>query len=870
MLSSLKQVQYPNVIINDLIIRNASTGMLANSSGEFAQGIAEQQSLEINLIKEAKSIDPLGVYSLSFVEDMEEPHVSGSLILVDKSNIFDNLGIRTNAEIEMDISFGDTIDNNFNYKVNKKKLFFNIVDIETINDIASQDVNRDVGTPNYLNIRFSSKEFVHSDFVGHSINYDRVLKTFDNFIGPISAEYNYTIGYDGKTTSTIKTDKIDDQIKIKTKVEKDKDQYGNIVMTLPQESNTWPAENPTFFGNLITRYNQERKSTFSNRPPKGFKSHATSNDIWIKPEYFFYPSFKNSSIPRLTQLIHYVKNYACLKEDPNFVDFMFWEDLDGFNFKSIAKMVQESSGDTPLFFPDSNPQNMEAIISLDVIKDTEPMDLIASGALVSEYIRVKPNWKSPYRNILSGEEQYSKELIKYSYKEDILERSSPIKRINDVIITNKRWPLDNRGYSPFSSSELNITSIKSDFNSMAFRISDEIYGFYDSAQYNSKYSPWWSFLDKNNKGFTYKSVGTIDYNGDQQGLTYNFNKLNRLEEEYWQSQFDFCELPGTALHVIYNKIKWPLEENRQKYVEAKKLNEKWKFYFDNICCERKVPLNFFALLTGADKIYGGLSGTSFQADPGGIYAYKWVEVEFWPREDVDAILKTGDEIIKFENQESYPFVFVKPKGALEGTIPLTRKYENKIKKYDIKGSESKAGQTYLTKDTRAYNINEILNCVGLTFPKGFDTSKIPTSVKTNLKDCKFFITNPGLAFPIDDTKTTCKTSYPKGFEMMPIGTFRFANECSDSQKWPFGRIVQMHAIPREIMQTIAKGEQGLTGICSAGSGGASITVTPMLGSSETTITLSKETKSESEKAKYLFVFDVVNAHDGLCDNTCSV
>ena len=179
-------------------------------------------------------------------------------------------------------------------------------------------------------------------------------------------------------------------------------------------------------------------------------------------------------------------------------------------------MVYEAPEEVPTYFPDSNPHNMEAILSMEIVKDIEPMELIASGALTSEYIRVKPNWKSPYRNVLSGEEQYQRKLIKYSYKEDLYERPSGKlnKYANDTIITNKRWG-NKKGYSPFSLGELNITSIKGDFNASSFRISDEIYGFYDSTPYNSKYSPWWTFLDEKSKGFTFAGA-TLDFNGDKQ------------------------------------------------------------------------------------------------------------------------------------------------------------------------------------------------------------------------------------------------------------------------------------------------------------------------------------------------------------------
>jgi hypothetical protein len=397
-------------------------------------------------------------------------------------------------------------------------------------------------------------------------------------------------------------------------------------------------------------------------------------------------------------------------------------------------------------------------------------------------------------------------------------------------------------------------------------MSDEIYGFYDTTILNAKKTASWNFLDINYTGFTY-TFGTKDYDKDGSGLLYKDKQSipTRLEEEFWQSQYDFCELSGGGLYIV-NNIKRKLQDNRKKYADAKKTNDQWKFYLENICCERKVPSNFFALLTDAKKIYGG-DGITFTNDSVGIYAYDWVEVEFWPKNSAEYILKEGQEIVKFINDESFPFVFVKPSGALEGHGVVQVQYDPKSIPDPDPTPAGPGADLYYTKDTRAYNLSELLNSTGLT---GTIPPNIPASLTTAIKECQMFLASPGLSSPRDRTKTGCKTSYPDGFSMLPAGGFRFIGSCSDARemdKTPlfFGKIVQMNVIPREIMQTIVKGEQGITGVTAFNS-------TKKDGNTIDGVVVKPTDNKEVNafNASYLFLFDSVNAHDGLCDSTCAI
>jgi hypothetical protein len=300
-----------------------------------------------------------------------------------------------------------------------------------------------------------------------------------------------------------------------------------------------------------------------------------------------------------------------------------------------------------------------------------------------------------------------------------------------------------------------------------------------------------------------------------------------MEVKYWRAQFDFCELPGTWLRKIYKEIKWPLVESRQLYAEEKRLKKKWEVYKNSVCCVRPVPETFFAVLTGAEKIYGSNGTINYEVDQdiekdsSGVWKYTWTEVEFWPRDQAASILSDPFyQIIEFEDN-SFPFVFIKPQGAAQGMAPP----EPNIEEFP---------------DTRAYNLNEILNS---RIPDDFELYGGNAGPWT-------LMMNPGISDGLGVTANKGSlSSYPNNFAMMPVGKFRvLTGDCppafDDDGTQPFtddfyfgGRIVQMYRIPKETLTGI----QGIS-----------------LASSDIF------TQKTSIPTDNLYLFDVENGHDGLC------
>jgi len=720
--------------------------------------------------------------SITLDEDMFAESIFGTLQFFDSSNIIDQLNLSSFDELEFII---DSVVYNFR-----------VLDVQSQTDFASKKMHGPAGIPVKTTIRFTSDEFLYR-------NMD--VQLLQNFIGKISK------------TGAERNGDLTAEPSMPVSIEDEKDMDGLVQFTMRlmsgAEKNNTKAFTQDSFG-------------WSKKP---LEAHDTFNDIWVKVDPSLYPWFKLGNSLRISQLMNYVCEYACLAEDPTSVDFFFWEDLDKWNFKSVTALAADKNNFKGTYFPGLNENLENAIVSMEIISETAPAKLLSNGAFFSEYIRVKPNWVNPYRKFVDTTGNITKEHITYEYLQDI---KKP--RI--------------AAFPPFTEDVLKeIRDIDFPFNTN--RSTDVSYGYYNHGTYNNQNSPWWDFYNFNYDGYWGERSNRLRGINDEKTL---FAKnpasaeVPRIDQDYWQAQFDFSELPGCFLLKIYKQIKWPLTNARTEYAKIKKFQKELEVYKRKICCERDVPQNFFALLVGADKIYGG-DGTDFpygkvyKEDPGGIYAYRWIEVEMWPREDVESILNTSQQIIEFEDS-GFPFVFVSPKWALEGN----RSEKRETKETDENGEEITV-KSY-TPDTRGFNLNEILNSLA---PKSFENNQKTLLMGPGIS------TNLGISGSVDISNAV---SYPNKFSMLPVGKFRIVSEYCPEQSFTGeavisgitgnkggfyfgGRIVQMSAIPNTSLDTIKIGNVNV--------------VEQSEGSSEQIL---KPARS------HLFLFDVPNSHDGLCQD----
>lgn len=711
--------------------------------------------------------------NIIITEDMFAESILGTLEFYDSTFIMDQLNL-------------SSFDNVF-FTLDGTDYEFRITSINISGDLADKAIHGPSGTTNKVTIQFASDEFVYRNFDANFI---------DNFIGKISKSAT-----EGSSSIGIE---VPDGF--------DAGEYHKAE-----------GEMPTI-GFVQKIMSIEKMTSYSKKP---LESHNTYNDIWVKTENFFYPFYKIGNNLRVSQVMNYICEYACYEENKHAANFFFWEDLKNWNFKCIEGLLAGTTNAKGSYnlsgMRGQDEHYQDTVVSMEVINDISPIKLFDSGCLFSEYVRVVPDWANPYRAFVDVGGGLKRTEISYNYKDDAKKwkHISPNDVVTDDVLENIR--------------------VLNDYGTN--RISDLNYGFY-SPPYNAKSSVWWNFYDFTNNWYIGDKMGLAEEDGGESIKKYSdyekrpsVKEISRLENDYWQSQYDFSELPGAFLHTIYTKIKWPLSVARRDYAVAKTTQTQWDVYKNVICCDKisssgsEIP-EFFAFVYAADKIYGGngittSDGVTYANDPGGIYAYWWREVEIWPRSEVEGILDSSYEVVEFVNEKnSFPFVFVSSPTSLKG------------------GYTAGVAIGYTGPDTRAYNLSEILNT---TIPREFE-------------DANEYVTltmNPGVStvLDIDDVDRKTYTSYPKKYQMMPVGNFRVISDtCPDfsqsgtqipiSKKeknkagmYYGGRIVQMKTLFADELQFI----RGFT--------------------AEKRFPLKKQ-------RPFIFVFDTDNTHDGLCTGDC--
>ena len=707
-------------------------------------------------------------------EDMFSEAIFGSISFFDSSYIVDQLNL--NSSLDSVYFTLNAYETNHVYK---------ILDVNITTDLASKQVHGPVGTVNKVTIQFSSDSFINK-------NFDTLFNA--NYIGKIS----------------------------KTSTGTESESEPGTELAPPgfdvAEYQEQEAKMEGFVQHLMEKYN----STLGNIGQKHLNADDTHNDIWIKTENFFYPMFKIGNNLRISQLMNYVCEYACYKTNPKAVNFFFWEDTQNWNFKCIESLLSDPNNFKGTYnlagYRAQSENYSDTIVSMEVISDTSPVKLYDSGGVFSEYIRVKPDWGNPYRGFMDSTNNLHCEQITYNYKDDTGGNtgSGKWKRIAN--------------FSPFTDFILDKYKTKQDYG--AVRISDLNYGFYSNT-YNTKDLPWWNYYDFSSPhGYTGDKMGLsadkggmeIKSKGDLFSKHPGSKEVSRIDSEYWQAQYDFSELPGAFLRTIYKDIKWALTDARTKYAEAKAIKTQWDVYRNTICCDYDSSFQsstFFAYLWASTLISGSA--------PGGVYEYKWKQVELWPRSEIENMTDTSYEIIK---SETAPFFFV-----------------------FISSSKLASG--------KAYNLNELLNSYA---PSNFENANGISGSVDGIGEPNLHTTltiGPGISVPDDVMPADIKkyaTSYPVNYKMRAIGSYRITNQfCNEkmpknsassgedginigntgaagrnNKNYYGGKIVQMRKVPASMMKDL----KGFT-----------------LG--------------DNKQAPYIYLFDSENAHDGMCSQGCT-
>jgi len=494
-------------------------------------------------------------------------------------------------------------------------------------------------------------------------------------------------------------------------------------------------------GELADKYFNPEATKYS-KAQNEMDIEGTHNSIWLKAHPNLYPWGKSTNTMSLMQTMTNLAENS-ITEDMKHSNFLFWADWDGYHFKSVNKMIEDtkipkSSEGAPDLTTPHVYQRSDGTTQLKYLegkgdpkilyqKESRGYDHLGNwqdGVYSSYYEHTEPNYSDPYVDYLDSSSQHPSKIIDYDYHRDWEEWNTieEYKIISDEIDTSldKENPQKNRLY----------------------RHDNDIYGYF---------SPYLN--DPNPKSYDFITSRL------EQG---NRGKSNSI---YWQSQGDFCNYSIADLEKVYKKIIKPSEENYKEFLRIKNLKEKWNVYRHSICCDKQdIKKQFLAVIDDAALI----SDDGGTPNRGGIYEYSWREVEIWPTGAINGYCTEGDEEPEILSSDDAPLSVVVVPCGLQG------------KHFMDTGDNGEEPSIPSQWTNGAYNINELLN------------TKIGDDVYVG----------PGVNVADDDFN-----DYPEAYQMMPVGGyFKVGDDpCANDHEETIHfhkHVVQMYRLPAYMLECI--------------------------------------------------------------------
>ena len=247
----------------------------------------------------------------------------------------------------------------------------------------------------------------------------------------------------------------------------------------------------------------------------------TENAIWFKGNNATYPGGRRTPYLELGRLINYVVENSVSENNTSAVNYMFWQDLNKWHFRSIDSLINlQQSPRTYKISMDKN--GKDKILNFRVTKQIDQSELINSDAYKSFYIHAEPNHDDPYSDYMPVNDKIKRQRVDYDHTVD---------------------------YGSWSHIEEN--SVLPDFlqyeNSNANEINDDINGWFSADEYNDNYETKFDYYKNDN----------------------HKNAMN-----CWQTNFDQTDLDYQLLKKIRNGVIIPSKINYNLYVKKRLLKEK--------------------------------------------------------------------------------------------------------------------------------------------------------------------------------------------------------------------------------------------------------------------------------------------------------
>ena len=375
-------------------------------------------------------------------------------------------------------------------KLGNQNLLFEVTNVKNTVDLANSEYQNAAENVKVLTIEFMSKSLLTKQFLSSMLE-------DENFMGPIISKEGSSFTLEGSEPTEI--------------VMKGFDQYLKAKFDITLDAN------------------------------------ETFNYCYLKKNNISYPWGKIKGQATILQTMQWLAENAVDATNTAAVNYLFWQDLQGYHFRSIESLISTSQDSGTKFeynFSDID-QEPNTIHNFETISEFDILNLIDSDTYFSWYERILPDYADPYLDFVDSSDALIRKNIVFSLEEEY----------------DKTLHLeDGRVFQTGITQDIATQYTKL---SESHRIDDDVYGFYSKNRYNTPHPQEWDYL----------------------GLSADSRNSNVV----WLNQFDLDDEVYPEIAYAYDKlIKKPLIANREKYVKLKNDKRKWEVYRCSLCCSEQL------------------------------------------------------------------------------------------------------------------------------------------------------------------------------------------------------------------------------------------------------------------------------------------
>ena len=360
---------------------------------------------------------------------------------------------------------------------------------------------------------------------------------------------------------------------------------------------------------------------------------GTSNVVWIRKNNNLYPWGKDVGNQTLLQLINNLTENSVTAEDYNDkkgFNYLFYRDIDRWNYKSVNKIIKDAEEDEDLIrnytISDVDIDNEEweygdpRLLSLVDFNDWNHLGFWEGGAYSSYYELIKPYYDDPYFNYLDFSTTHHGPELRYGLKTVVNEDDSEntISSYGQRQIIDWDYQRDTRSRGGEEESEEKTFMGIERYPLLPEYVSTSVYlpdsdGNPTTSLVNSRKThatPLYGYFSS-----PYNDYRNVPYN--YMSSSYTDGKYGKTNDIMWQTMYDITPLKGKIKYTIEKNVKEPLKQNYKNYVDKRNLKEKWNVYKHSICCvqSEEEKYEFLAVITDAKLVQDN--------DRGGIFEFSW-------------------------------------------------------------------------------------------------------------------------------------------------------------------------------------------------------------------------------------------------------